>query len=246
VPTVSGGHSKIPISSTALANRCSMRVFGHPGDDSWTSLGHRRGLSGPALFGLDLTNHHAGSGGAAGPGSYPSPPMSGSPSIPPKTSHELAERSQGTLRTNTQDVYAAIPTTRSEERTEAQRPSSAHPFHSDAPDRTPYTFPRPEGQGTRPLPYPQPLGQPFPPPAAYLPGLRTGPVAGHPGGLPAPSQAYSTGTHHPIPDAFHNTPPKSQRKTKGHVASACVPCKKAHLRFVPLALAHLKIPSLVH
>jgi hypothetical protein len=26
--------------------------------------------------------------------------------------------------------------------------------------------------------------------------------------------------------------PKLQRKTKGHVASACVPCKRAHLRFV--------------
>lgn len=26
--------------------------------------------------------------------------------------------------------------------------------------------------------------------------------------------------------------PKPQRKTKGHVASACVPCKRAHLRFV--------------
>lgn len=26
--------------------------------------------------------------------------------------------------------------------------------------------------------------------------------------------------------------PRQQRKTKGHVASACVPCKRAHLRYV--------------
>ena len=28
------------------------------------------------------------------------------------------------------------------------------------------------------------------------------------------------------------TSPKAQRRTKGHVASACMPCKRAHLRYV--------------
>lgn len=36
----------------------------------------------------------------------------------------------------------------------------------------------------------------------------------------------------PKPDASQYTSPKLLRKTKGHVASSCVPCKRAHLRQV--------------
>ncbi|OAA68907.1 Zn(2)-C6 fungal-type DNA-binding domain protein [Cordyceps fumosorosea ARSEF 2679] len=59
----------------------------------------------------------------------------------------------------------------------------------------------------------------------------------------APRRAYDTSvssmTHQhgtPLPRGSMPEPsvrplsPRSQRKTKGHVASACVPCKKAHLR----------------
>ncbi|KAK1256111.1 hypothetical protein MKX07_008370 [Trichoderma sp. CBMAI-0711] len=50
------------------------------------------------------------------------------------------------------------------------------------------------------------------------------------------NSASSTSEAYPVPDrpqAADSRPltsPKTQRKTKGHVASACVPCKKAHLR----------------
>jgi hypothetical protein len=208
-----------------------MRASGHRGDDSWTSFGQRRGISDPARFGLDLTRTIAASGGAAGRGSYPSPPMSGSPPIPPKPSHEGAERSQGTYQA-TQDVYSRISTTRSGERTQAGVGSGGpRSFYSDTPERAPYTYPRPEGSGPGPLPFPQSLGQVAAQSSAYFPGPVPGPGPSHPGPLPAP-QTYPVVSHHPIPDSLHDTTPKPQRKTKGHVASACVPCKKAHLRFV--------------
>ncbi|KAK3294787.1 uncharacterized protein B0H64DRAFT_195156 [Chaetomium fimeti] len=208
-----------------------MRPSGHRRDDSWTSFGQRRGISDTARFGLDLTRTRTGSGGAVGRGSYPSPPMSGSPPLPPKTSPEVAERSQGTYQATTQDVYSGIPTTtQNEERTQTGAAGGPRAFFSDAPERAPYTFPRLDAPGTRPPPlYPQPLGQGTTQSTAYLPGPGTGAAGNHPGALPPP-QTYPSGAHHPTPDALHDTPPKTQRKTKGHVASACVPCKKAHLR----------------
>lgn len=222
-----------------------MQAPGHRGDDSWTSFGQRRGISDPARFGLDLTRTRADSGGAAGWGSYPSPPMSGSPPIPPETSHEVAERSRGKYQATTQDVYSSIPTTQSDERTQAGVAGGLRPFFSDTPERAPYTFPRLEGSGPRPLPYPQSLGQIAAQPSAYFPGPVPGPGPSHPGPLPAP-QTYPTATHHPIPDSLHDTTPKPQRKTKGHVASACVPCKKAHLRFVFPVLIHHQIQNTKH
>jgi hypothetical protein len=44
---------------------------------------------------------------------------------------------------------------------------------------------------------------------------------------PGPFLGSDRGT---IAEAPGYTSPKTQRKTKGHVASACVPCKRAHLR----------------
>jgi hypothetical protein len=221
-----------PGSITGPSDTSSMQAYSPRGDDSWTSFGQRRGISDPARFGLDLTRARAGFGGAAGPRSYPSPPMSGSPPLPPKTSHGVAERSQGaTYPLTTQDVYSSIPATQSEGRTQGGIAGGPRPFLTDTPDRAPYAFPRPEGTGPRPLPYPQPLSQVATQPAAYLSGHGTGATSSHPGPLPA-LQTYPPATHRPTPDALHNAPPKPQRKTKGHVASACVPCKKAHLRFV--------------
>lgn len=51
-----------------------------------------------------------------------------------------------------------------------------------------------------------------------------------------PQHPHQTSTGFPTPESApmregpDYTSPKNQRKTKGHVASACVPCKKAHLR----------------
>jgi hypothetical protein len=211
-----------------------MQAIGLRGDDSWTSFGGHRGTAGPARFGLDLTRAKADSEGAAGPGSYPSPPMSGSPPLPPKPSNEVAEPSSGTAyRTTAQGVYSGIPATQSEERTQTAVAGGPRPFLPQVTERALYPFPpRLEGSATRPLHYPQQLGQAVAQPAAYLqPGPGTRPAPGHPGPLPAP-QPYPATTHHHISDPLQHAPPKSQRKTKGHVASACVPCKKAHLRSV--------------
>jgi hypothetical protein len=229
-----------PGSITCRRDTSSMQAYSPRGDDSWTFFGQRRGISDPARFGLDLTRARAGSRGAAGLRSYPSPPMSGSPPLPPKISHGVAERSQGaTYPATTQDVYSGIPATQSEERTQGGNAGGPRAFLTDAPDRAPYTFPRLEGTGSRPLPYPQPLSQVATQPAAYLPGPGTGTAPSHPGPLPA-LQTFPPAAHHPTPDALHHTPPKPQRKTKGHVASACVPCKKAHLRFVPPVVRQLQ------
>jgi hypothetical protein len=201
-----------------------MQALDRRGDEYWTSFGQRRGLPDPVRFSLDLTRTRADCRGAAGPGSYPSPPMSGSPPLPPKTSHELAERSQGPYPERTQ----------SDERTERGAAGGTHPFSSDTLEPAVYLFPRLGASTTqRQRPHAeQQLGQIAAQPAAYLSGPGTGQGPSHPGPLPA-LQPYAAATHHPIADSLHNTPPKPERKTKGHVASACVPCKKAHLRFVP-------------
>jgi hypothetical protein len=209
----------------------------HRRGDSWTSFGERRGISDPARFGLDLERTRADTGGAAGRWCYPSPPMSGSPSIPPKSSQQAAERSQQTHPTTTQDVYSGIPATThlADDRRPSTGPVGPRSY-LDAPERSSYGFPpRLEPPAPRSLPYPQPLShlstqQPPPP---YLPGPGiASPVAGHPGPLPAPTHAYPPPSHQPGPEPLQDASTKPQRKTKGHVASACVPCKKAHLRFV--------------
>lgn len=226
-------------SVTGLSDASSMQAFGHRGDDSWTSFGQRRGISGPARFGLDLTRTKAESEGVAGPGGYPSPPMSGSPPLPPKTSHDVAERGQGTYQATTQDVlYRGIPATQGEQRTPSGLASASRPFLSGTPERTPYAFPPIEESTARPPPYPRPLGQVAAQTGAYLPVLGPGAPASHAGPLPA-LQTYPATSPHAMQVSLPNPPAKPQRKTKGHVASACVPCKKAHLRFVyPVCAQH--------
>lgn len=206
-----------------------MRALGHRDDDSWTSFGQRRGISDPTRFCLDLTRTRADSGGGARLGSYPSPPMSGSPPLPPRTSQEGAERTQGTYHATTQDVYRGIPATQGEERTQTGAAGLSRLLFSATPEQTLYTLPRLEGSATRPLHYPQQLGQAATQPAPYLPIPGPSVPASQPGPLPAP-QSYAA-PHHPLQEPLPSTPLKPQRKSKAHVASACVPCKKAHLRF---------------
>ncbi|KAK4193749.1 hypothetical protein QBC35DRAFT_371036 [Podospora australis] len=208
---------------------------GHPGDDSWTPLGQRRGISDLARSALSLDLHwtnRADSVSAARQRSYPSPPMSGSPSIPPKLSQEAAERTQGTYQTTTHDVYRGIPTTQGQERTQTGV-AGPRQYMSETLERTTqYSFPHPERPTQpQPLSYTQLSGQiGVPPGGQYLPSLGSGNVIGTPGPLPN-QQVYAPTIHAPIHDTHQQTSPKA-RKTKGHVASACVPCKKAHLRCV--------------
>ena len=228
-----------------------MQTSSYGRDDSRATLGQRRGRSDLARYSLDLSwaRARADSESSARLESYPSPPMSGSPPLPPKTSQEAAERSQGGYLATTQDVYRGIPTTQGDDRVQQTvTPTSARGlgFTSEAPERMTYGYHRPEGQGPmpRPLSYSQQhLGQvipqqqqqqqqPYLPPVAVPgigigAGLTTRPLPG-----PGPSAYHSAPPLQPTQESHHQATSKPQRKTKGHVASACVPCKKAHLRFV--------------
>ncbi|PHH87254.1 hypothetical protein CDD83_9120 [Cordyceps sp. RAO-2017] len=89
------------------------------------------------------------------------------------------------------------------------------------PTRGSHAFPPPE----EPMPL-APLFTPPPPPRrASQPAYR------RPHTVAASEAPYPmTTSRTPASENQSYSPPKSQRKTKGHVASACVPCKRAHLR----------------
>ena len=172
-----------------------MRVIGRQPDEPRTPLGHRRGHSDVTRFALDLPRAGADPESAARVRSYPSPPMSGSPPLPPKASQEAAERIQGPYQTTTtttpQDVYRGRLATQGDERAQA---STAPPRMSPplGPERLSYGFQRHEGSMTRPLPYPQHQLAAINPQAPYPPVHRSAssaPLAGPPS-YPAPMQQH--------------------------------------------------------
>ncbi|KAI0418498.1 hypothetical protein F5X98DRAFT_111212 [Xylaria grammica] len=202
-------------------------------------IGQRRGRSHQTASALDLTRARAEEKECAlrGTRAYPSPPMSGSPPRPPKPNQEAAERGQRGFQAPSHDAYHAAPGISGVEyRTAHSQPplpppplTAARPFPLETPERIPYPYRRPEDTMGRSIPYPPPPGQMIPQSQYSLP-----PVAG-PGPGPGPGPAlgpapYSMPTNPPGSENPAFTSPKSQRKTKGHVASACVPCKRAHLR----------------
>lgn len=227
-----------------------MQTILHRRETSLSSLGQRRGYSDLARFSLDLPWPRADPESAA-PGSagdYPSPPMSGSPPIPPKVNQEANDRLHAHTHlqqpafqqpATSHDVYRATAstTTQAESRMLPGLSAPLRPYQPEHLDRMPYTaFARPEDHMHRQLSsYPSPhshmLSQqiqsqpqhqhqhPYLPAPAPIP--TSGPVVG-----------YNTTTTRPPTQESQQSfaSPKSQRKTKGHVASACVPCKKAHLR----------------
>ncbi|KAI1826504.1 hypothetical protein F4861DRAFT_537080 [Xylaria intraflava] len=192
-------------------------------------LGQRRGRSDPAVGVLDLTwGQEEKESAQRGTRAYPSPPMSGSPPRPPKHNQEVAERGQGSYQTLTHDAYRAGPVMSGDEyRTAPPQPPlppplvARRPLPSETPERPPYPYRRSEDTIQRPVTYPPPSGQLIQQPQYSLPPV-AGPALG-----PTP---YPLPINPPGPENPAFTSPKSQRKTKGHVASACVPCKRAHLR----------------
>lgn len=207
-----------------------MQVSLHHREPSLSSLGHRRGFYDPARYSLDLPWPRADSGSAApGPtGDYPSPPMSGSSPIPPKVTQEADDRVHPLYQAATShDVYrASAATTQADSRMLPGLSAPLRPYQLEPLERLPYAFPRHEDHVQRPYSsytpmHSQVLSQQHP----YLPAPAPIPTSG-------PVPGYSAVTSRPpTQDSQHSfASPKSQRKTKGHVASACVPCKKAHLR----------------
>ncbi|KAI5868478.1 hypothetical protein GGS23DRAFT_32963 [Durotheca rogersii] len=198
-------------------------------------LGQRRGISDLATFALDLTWARAETDCAlSSTRAYPSPPMSGSPPppLPQKPNPEVGDRGQGAFQPASHDVYrSSSAISGGEYRAPAPaappQPSlppptvGPRPFHPEGQERRPYLYHRPEETLGRPIAYPPQPGSMIPQPQYPLP-----PVVG-PSLDPTPysMSSNSQGVENPT-----YTSPKSQRKTKGHVASACVPCKRAHLR----------------
>jgi hypothetical protein len=162
---------------------------------------------------------------------YPSPPMSGSPPPPPSQkaatdASNLAQRPLGhftdafpggstrPLSTDTRSSLVQLP---------SQETYARLALH-EATERSPYVYQQQHlaqhEVPARPLSFPPQGHTNFPPSQPYAPTTGSGSQMGYimTGRTQAPeSQPYVTS-------------PKSQRKVKGHVASACVPCKRAHLR----------------
>lgn len=207
-----------------------------------TSLGERRGLSDLACFSIDLTRTDTGPElVAARSRDYPSPPMSGSPPLPPKPTQEAGERSQAQeayqAPSQPQDAYrsAILHHSQTEER-RGHLPSSlppplpplppaSRPYHPgvEPPERMRYYRPSDDASQQR-FSYPPPGPSHIPAQQPVYQGAQ--PAIGGQPTFPPTSQPSAPAAA----PAFE--PPKSARKAKGHVASACVPCKKAHLRYV--------------
>ena len=193
-------------------------------DSSNISLGERRGKSDLARFSLDLS-WARGVSDSARSRAYPSPPMSGSPPLPPRRNPEFDDRVQGGLSAPLQDVSRGWQTSQTELR-ESYRVAPVGPQYPQ--ELQPTQYPQYQRMGDVPTEQgqyqPQQPQQQRPPPSQQMAPMPMYPLR-HP--------------HHPPhfqdPERFPiaeepGYSQKAQRKTKGHVASACVPCKRAHLR----------------
>lgn len=208
-----------------------------PFDTTFSPLGRCRGISDLARFALDLTwaDREAESKALARFKAYPSPPMSGSPPLPPKPLQEAGDRGQpiGSYPTSSpQDVHRGSSNQQaplSDPRAQPPPPPLPRSYPQEPPAAMTYaSYRRPEEPPSLPSPYH--LQHHQGPPPALPQAISQQPYM--PGGMPGPITAPG----YPIPggppplESQPFTSPKSQRKTKGHVASACVPCKRAHLR----------------
>lgn len=210
-----------------------------------TSLGERRGLSDLPCCSIDLTRTDTGAKPAAAARSrdYPSPPMSGSPPLPPKPTQEAGERSQAQgpyqVPSQHQDAYrSSIVHHGQPEESRGQLPPSLPPppplpplppasrsYHPPVEPSERMGYYRPvDDAAQRRLSYPPPHPSHIQPQHTAYQGVQP-PMGAQPTFAPTSQAAASTSA-----SAFE--PPRPARKAKGHVASACVPCKKAHLRYV--------------
>jgi hypothetical protein len=222
--------NRIPRTNVALVDPVfSMQSSTLRRDHSYISLGERRGKSDLARFSLDLSWARAVSDSARSR-AYPSPPMSGSPPLPPRRNPESSDRGHGSYGTSGQEVYRGIQTPQMEHGEQQRGPPPMRAYAPDQGQTMPYPGPyNLASMSHPPMQYQQQLPQMVsqPPPPLQQPQQHHHGYAPHPPQPPAP---FSTPDRPPISQTSEFTSPKQQRKTKGHVASACVPCKRAHLR----------------
>lgn len=160
---------------------------------------------------------------------YPSPPMSGSPPTSQKAASDasdLVQASGSYPPRPPQDGYRGQPSP-TESRSSQGQPPPQDPYARSYPhepaERMAYRYQQPREFTSRPISFPS---QGLPSISQQQPYLPAGPNP--PPGYPMTCRPP------PIESQPFITSPKSQRKVKGHVASACVPCKRAHLRYVIL------------
>ncbi|PHH65289.1 hypothetical protein CDD81_2701 [Ophiocordyceps australis] len=197
---------------------------------------------------------------------YPSPPMSGSPPLPPRAPREADEYPSAVCRDPEQDDgnteqrrqrQFSSHMRRQEQHQEHQQHQFQqqrhlqrhlnHQWHQLPPPPPPQhassgalsrSYPTDASRGSFGL---QPSDEAMPPTPLYSPQQPH--RVPHQLSYPYPPQhlimttpgasaelAYSMANRTSALENQSFTSPKSQRKTKGHVASACVPCKRAHLR----------------
>ncbi|KAF6524243.1 hypothetical protein HZS61_012742 [Fusarium oxysporum f. sp. conglutinans] len=204
-----------------------MVIKGSVSDSASVPLGQRRGISDLAQIALDLAwvSESAEQDSFARYRAYPSPPMSGSPPLPPKQPQDAGDRGQapaGYSASSQPDTYwgnsnQQLPT----DRRGPANMQTALPrlFQPGPPDAPPFSYRRTEEIVPRPVSYIQPGGPSMPQSSGYIPP-----------GIPGAPSSYTSSVRPSVVENQPMTSPKSQRKTKGHVASACVPCKRAHLR----------------
>lgn len=162
---------------------------------------------------------------------YPSPPMSGSPppsQKAPPDAGDLTQRQIGHLPpTPYHDALRGSSTRPSSDPRASQGQFPMHETyarlsHHEPTERMAYSY---QQQHPREGP-PRPLSFP----SQGLPSLtQSQPFAPTTGAASHLGYVMANRPHAPESQSFA-TSPKSQRKVKGHVASACVPCKRAHLR----------------
>jgi hypothetical protein len=207
------------IKVVANSHATSMQSLTYCPDTSNISLGERRGNSDLARFSLDLSWARAVSD-IARSRAYPSPPMSGSPPLPPRRNPDVSDRGHGGYGSMGQDVFRGIQTSQSEYPERSRGPPLRAAYAEPQPLSTPYTSYRLEDmqpQGQYQQPPRQQIQLPPHPPPTYV---------------QQPPQPFPPHDRSSTAGGPEFSSPKAQRKTKGHVASACVPCKRAHLRYV--------------
>lgn len=208
-------------------------------------LGQRRGIRPPNRFDLHLTceNDRADSGATARLGTYPSPPMSGSPPLPPNPAREASARrgdiSNHYAPTGPREIYRGNTNQLPPPNPREQLPTPllhSRSYPSEPTGAMSYSYPRVDDSVRKP---PYPLASPHGLSREMTPQCFVSATG------PSSVESYSNYGRSPAIENHPFTSPKSQRKAKGHVASACVPCKKAHLRLVhensPVPLSYTAI-----
>lgn len=152
--------------------------------------------------------------------------MSGSPPLPPTSSREILGRGRTSASDfstpGPQDAYrggADHQHIADHQGPREMQPALPRILQQEVPVASPYAYRGPEDRAPRP--------------SSYVPvdiHAMSQPLDYQPAGGSGAHPPYAPIARTPTADNL-TTSPKSQRKTKGHVASACVPCKRAHLRY---------------